>query len=84
MTLDELTERWCAAVRSDVRERLVAMSDDEFVADAMFRIGVMTSDVVRSLFAEIVVDEVYAAMPRRVALAQSVNRELLAMELCVE
>lgn len=50
MTNDELDARWYWFVLDDARERLLAMNDDEFVADARFRIGVMTSDVVRSLF----------------------------------
>jgi hypothetical protein len=50
MTDDEMNKRWHDAVVDDVRARLVAMSDDEFVADTSFRIGTMTSDAVRRMF----------------------------------
>lgn len=60
MTDDELDRRWRLAIRRDVRERLRTMSEDEFVADTAFRIGVMTSEHAREQFMTAVHDEVFA------------------------
>lgn len=60
MNDDELDRRWRLAIRRDVRERLRTMSEDEFIADTAFRIGVMTSDNAREQFMMAVHDEVFA------------------------
>lgn len=60
VVIDDLLERWLDAVRSDVRERLLTMSEDDFIADAMYRAGLMSNEEIRGEFLSIVTDEVFA------------------------
>lgn len=50
MTNQEIHQRWRDAIIDMVRERLLTMSDAEFMCDVRFRIGTMTHDGVRRDF----------------------------------